>query len=54
MAGNLCLRMSGELGGREPSSHPPTWMGVGKERPPEEQRSIELLPYLSRGREAER
>lgn len=34
--------------------HIPTCMGVGKERPPGEQRSIELLPYLSRGREAER
>lgn len=32
----------------------PTGMGVGKERPPEEQGSIELLPYLSRAREAER
>lgn len=54
MAGNLCLRMSGELRDHDPHHIPPTWMGVGKERPPEEQRSIELLPYLSREREAER
>lgn len=50
--GCLASRGAGSTVARSPC-HIPTWPGLGEERPPEEQQSIEL-PYLSRVGEAER